>query len=329
MTQAIAPFREALARGDLSAARAAFVSACAPDVVGHLCHPFGDVVGAEAIFDALYAPLARAWPDLERRDFIVITGADQAGADWIGCAGTYLGLFETTWRGIPPTGHLAYMRFHEFFRVKSGKVHEIQMIWDIPQVMHQARVWPMAPSLGLEWHVPGPASCDGLGPHDPAASELSRSHVIDMLTAMIRHPAEPPEAMEMPRFWHEDMSWYGPSGIGTMRGIDAFRTRHQIPFLAAMPDRGQHEDEITHHFFAEGAYVGVTGWPNMAQTLTGGGWLGLPGTGQKVMLRSLDFWRLERGKIRENWVLVDLLHLYDQLGIDVFARMRELIGESR
>lgn len=29
-------------------------------------------------------------------------------------------------------------------------------------------------------------------------------------------------------------------------------------------------------------------------------------------------------KIRENWVLVDLLHVYDQIGVDVFSRMREL-----
>ena len=49
---------------------------------------------------------------------------------------------------------------------------------------------------------------------------------------------------------------------------------------------------------------------------------GLPPTG-KLEMRSLDFWRMENGKIRENWVTVDLLHVYEQLGIDVFARMRE------
>jgi hypothetical protein len=40
-------------------------------------------------------------------------------------------------------------------------------------------------------------------------------------------------------------------------------------------------------------------------------------------MRSLDFWRLEHGLIRENWVLVDLLDAYRQLGVDVFARLRE------
>jgi len=90
-----------------------------------------------------------------------------------------------------------------------------------------------------------------------------------------------------------------------------------------MPDRGQYEDEVTHHFFGDGPFAAVTGWPNMAQTHSADGWLGLPPTGKKVTLRSLDFWRVEAGKIRENWVLVDLLDVYRQLGLDVFARMRE------
>ena len=40
-------------------------------------------------------------------------------------------------------------------------------------------------------------------------------------------------------------------------------------------------------------------------------------------MRSLDFWRCENGLIRENWVLVDLLHVYRQIGVDVLGRMRE------
>jgi hypothetical protein len=90
-----------------------------------------------------------------------------------------------------------------------------------------------------------------------------------------------------------------------------------------MPDRGQHPEGLQSAFFAEGPYVAVTGWPNMRQTLTGGGWLGLPPTNTRIDLRSLDFWRLENGLIRENWVLVDLLHVQQQLGHDLLARMRE------
>ncbi len=70
--------------------------------------------------------------------------------------------------------------------------------------------------------------------------------------------------------------------------------------------------------------MAVTGWPNMSQTLSGGGWLGIAPTGRKITLRSLDFWRLEAGRIRENWVLVDLLDMWSQIGVDVLGRMRQL-----
>jgi hypothetical protein len=76
--------------------------------------------------------------------------------------------------------------------------------------------------------------------------------------------------------------------------------------------------------FGDGDYVGVTGWPNMGMTLSGDGWLGIAPANQALTMRSLDFWRIENGLIRENWVLVDLLHVYHQLGVDPFARMREI-----
>ena len=52
--------------------------------------------------------------------------------------------------------------------------------------------------------------------------------------------------------------------------------------------------------------------------------MGIAPGNQALTMRSLDFWRCEGDVIRENWVTVDLLHVYDQLGVDVFERMREL-----
>lgn len=296
----------------------------ARDCMVHMCHPFGDL-GADAFYAACFAPLRVALPDVERRDTICVAGTTPEGGDWVGCCGSYVGTFVAPFLDIPPTGHLAHMRFHEFYRIVGGKVVEVQAIWDIPELMMQARAWPMAPGLGREWHVPGPMTQDGLADRaeDGRRTGQSLSHVLDMLGALSRHPVEPVAAMELERFWHPKMSWYGPAGIGTARGIAGFRHWHQIPFLNAMPDRGQYPEEIAAHFFAEGDYVAVTGWPDMMQTVSGDGWLGIVPSGQKIALRSLDFWRMEGGKIRENWVLVDMLHVYAQLGVDVFARLRE------
>ena len=324
--QLIAPLRAAMYDFDEKGVRSALNDLVVPDAAMHLCFPFETVTGTDAFYDIAYQDLFKALPDLERRDTIVMAGETQDGADWVGCGGYYTGVFERPWLDIPPTGHQVVMRFHEFYHFVDGKVTEFQGLWDIPEVMMQAGAWPMPPSLGREFHVPGPSTQDGIidGVSDPGEAFASRQLIVDMLTALKRHPLEGgPEVMEMDRFWHPRMNWYGPSGIGTGRGISGFRNWHQIPFLNAMPDRGQYVDEINYHFFGEANYAAVTGWPNMIQSLTQGGWMGMAPTGKRFTMRSLDFWRIETGKIRENWVLVDLLHAYDQHGVDVLARLRE------
>ena len=306
--------------------RQALAKLCADDCLFRLAHPLGEVQGVDAFYDRAYAPLLDAWPDLERRDFIVMAGADDYDNDWVGCGGYYTGVFTGPWLNIPPTGHVVHMRFHEFYRFVDGKVVEMQSLWDIPEVMMQANAWPMAPSLGREWLVPGPATNDGLvaGPHDAEWGEATRQHIIEMLEYLKKHPSDPdPAVMEPERFWHPRMVWYGPAGIGTGRGFAGFRNWHQIPFLAAMPDRGFERHKIKYHFFGDREYAAVTGWPNMIQTVTHDGWMGIAPAGKKITMKSLDFWRLEDGLIRENWVMVDLLEAYLDLGVDVMARLAE------
>ena len=322
----IAPLLQAMYHFDANGVRAQLRDLIASDAVVHMPYPLGDMTEPDAFYDRCYAPLLASWPDLERRDWIVMAGQTDQGDDWVGCGGHYVGTFVAPWLDIPPTGHLTHMRYHEFFRFVDGQIVEIQAIWDIPEVMMQARAWPMAPSLGREFCIPGPATLDGKvpGPWNADQSNASCQHVLDMLAYLTKYPSQGgPEVMEMDRFWHPKMNWYGPAGIGTGRGISGFRNWHQIPFLRAMPDRGQDVDGLTLHFFGDGDYVAVTGWPNMVQTLSQDGWMGIAPAGKRITLKSLDFWRIENGLIRENWVLVDLLDAYHQLGIDVLARMRE------
>lgn len=298
----------------------------AQDAAIHLAFPLGDLDGPTGLLENAYRPLLAAIPDLERRDFIAMAGRANDGADWVGCAGHYMGVFERPWLDIPPTQQAVAMRYHEFFRIENSKIVEMQAIWDIPQLMMQAQAWPLAPSLGVEWLVPGPATEDGtaLRPCDELKTRNSVNHVEAMLTSLGKHPRDGgPEIMTLERYWHPKMCWYGPAGIGTARRISGFRHWHQIPFLKALPDRRVYELAKS-AMFGDGDYVAVTGWPNMQMTVTGGGWLGIAPAGQAITMRSLDFWRCENGTIRENWVLIDLLHVYDQLGLDVFSRMREL-----
>ena len=320
------PLRQALYHYDPESVKTALTGVFADDVLVQLSFPFETLADADELYELAYKPLQQAIPDIEGRDTIVIGGCTDKGDHWVGCCGHFTGTFQNAWLDIPPTGHQVAFRYHEFYRFVDDKVVEVQAIWDIPELMVQANAWPMAPGLGRQWRALSPATQDGIvtTPYDEAQSQASCQHIIDMLAAMIRHPKQGgPEVMELEKFWHPKMSWYGPATMGTFRGIEGFRHWHQIPFLNAMPDRGQHDDEVSFHFFGDANYAAVTGWPNMKQTLSQGGWLGLPPSDKTITLRSLDFWRIENGLIRENWVLVDLLSVYDQLGVDVFARLRE------
>jgi len=319
----IEPYRSAMAEAVEGSVRAAMSTLFARDATLHLCHPFGDLTGPDAYWQSCLEPLLTAMPDLERRDMILLAGTTPEGQEWICAMGNYMGTFSAPFLGIPPTGHLAHMRYHEFFCVEEGQITQMQAIWDIPELMMQARSWPMAPQLGAYLCTPAPMPCDGLAVSGDGQATMD--HVIDMLTALCRYPANPdPAVMELERFWHPRFNWYGPAGIGTARGIAGFRNWHQIPFLRAMPDRKLDAmGDLKSHWIAEDAYVCETGWPNMRLTLSQDGWMGIAPTGREVLLRSLDFWRLENGLIRENWVLVDLLDLYAQVGVDVLARLQE------
>ena len=321
----IAKYREALYNLEPSRLLSVMKEVFAEDCVFHMCFPFGDMTGPEEYYNKVFLPMLEAMPDLERRDYIDIAGDSHNHGNWVGSAGYWIGVFEKHWLDIPPSCAPVAMRYHEFFRVEEDKVVEFQGIWDMIHFMKQADAWPLSPSLGVDWVGPAPAIQNGLnsGERDKEKSEATCRLIIDMLDHLILHPKQGPEAMELEKFWHPKMTWYGPAGIGTNRRISGFRNWHQIPFLKAMPDRGSTEG-LDDHFFGDGNFAAATGWPNMQMVYSADGWLGLPPVGKKIGMRSLDFWREEGGLIRENWVLVDILDVYDQLGVDVFNRMREM-----
>tara|TARA_B100000780_G_scaffold260688_1_gene212638 strand:+ start:815 stop:1825 length:1011 start_codon:yes stop_codon:yes gene_type:complete len=322
--QLINMIRSSLYDFDLNNVRDAIEKAFHSDALIQLSFPFETLPGGpDGLYSRVFVPLSVAIPDLERRDTILMSGTTDSGKQWVGCCGYYTGTFTKPWLDINPTGHQISLRFHEFYRVELGQIVEMQAIWDIPELMMQANAWPMVPSLGREWHVPGPATQDGIIStiRDDTRSNQSLKIVSDMCASLANFSTGGADAMALDDYWHPRCNWYGPSGIGTGRGLSGFRNWHQIPFLNALPDRGGIPE--TRNMFADGDYIGFTAWPGMRMTVSGDGWLGIAPAGQQITMRSLDFWRCEKGLIRENWVLIDLLDVYDQLGIDVLGRMRE------
>ena len=156
------PLRQSMVDFDLAQVEAVMSRLFSEEAILQLAYPFETMSSPARYCNEAYGSLLRAFPDLERRDTIVIAGTAGNSADWVGCAGYYTGTFVQPWLNIPPTGHQASLRFHEFYRFENQQVVELQAIWDIPELMMQAGAWPMAPSLGREWHVPGPATQDGI-----------------------------------------------------------------------------------------------------------------------------------------------------------------------
>ena len=327
----IGRFRRALYDLDPAALPRQLEELFAPDALIQLGCPHDSMTGPAALWQQAYQPLLQAIPDLERRDYIVMSGPDEDEA-WLACAGYYTGVFENPWLDIPATRQLVTMRFSEFFRINNDKIVAMHGLWDIPELMLQARAWPMAPSLGRDIHVPGPATQDGLirGPYDPLRAATSMKLVNDMLEGLGKYAEGGTEAMQLDRYWHPKMNWYGPAGIGSNRRLSGFRNWHQIPFLAGLPNRGSNTDKPHRQcYFADGDYVAFCGFNAMHMNVSGDGWMGIVPGDQRITMTSLDFWRCEAGRIRENWVLVDLLDVYRQLGVDVFRRMREFSADRQ
>ena len=303
---------------------------CAENVRLRAPHPLGDFSGVDAAVDGFWKPLRRAFPDLERR-FDILMSVALAGRRWTCATGHFVGTFTADYLDIPATGGAVFLRHAEFRRLTAdGRADQIILFMDFPDLMRQAGVWPLPPSLGAEILFPSPATQDGviLTESDPLASEKTSALVGAMLKGLSQYRGDLAElkSMGQSRFWHPRMMWHGPAGIGTTRGLRGFEDFHQRPFLAAFPDRCGAE-AAAHP--AEGMYCASFGWPSMRMTHTGGGWLGLPPTGRKLTMRVADFWRREKTLLRENWVFIDIPDVLSQMGLDVFARMRLSLGVGR
>lgn len=313
----------------------------APDAEWRGSHPLNEMSGAEAIAARVWHPLAQAFPDLERRDLILVGGRYQ-GRDYVAAVGHYCGTFRRDWLTIPATGRPVYIRYGEVHQVVEGRIVQSNCLWDILDVIRQAGFWPIAPSLGTEGMWPGPITADGivLTPQAPSTSAASLAQTLAMHCTLgsynDEHEAGREGLLAMPQkeHWHPKMMWYGPSGIGTTRGLQGFVDYHQLPFRTAFPNRkgGGQWDEIAEmkarhgggHYIriGDGSYSVTGGWPSVFAMHSGGGFLGVGPTGRPVTMRVMDFYLHHEGLIRENWVPLDVLDLLNQMGVDVIARMQ-------
>ena len=332
---------EFLARMASTDRMAALREHCHPDCRFEVFHPFNTLVGVEAAEAAFWAPLKTSFPNYEHRVAFTIAG-EYEGRDMVSTWGQVMGTFDEPWIGIPPTKDLTFLRFGFAAIVREGKIAKAYVLLDILDVMRQAGFYPLREMPGSAEAWPFPPQDTGASgrAHDPVLGEKSL-RIIREMQAGLPKPDEIKLLATRPGnhspHWHDNMNWYGPAGIGSGRGLRGFRDVHGSLFLQAFPDRGGWrrepsgaQDAPGHYMrLGDGRYACTGGWPSLRGTHLGGEWLGLPPTGRLVQMRVADWYRLdEDDKIIDNWVMMDIPHILQQMGLDLFHDLKFRVDRS-
>lgn len=291
-------------------------------------HPFYEKSGVESVVSDFWRPLRNAFKNLQRREDVFFAGlndVDNGKTVWTCSMGHFVGLFDSDWLNIPHTGRLGHLRYAEFMCVREGEIVESALFFDLIGLMHEAGVYPLPPMSGSYFVYPGPRTHDGR--LVAAQDETETQATIELINCMIADLDSinhlngercPPELLA--RTWHDDMTWYGPCGIGASFTIERYQEQHQHPFRLNLADKtyNGHVARI-----AEGSYGGFFGWSNLSNRNTGG-FLGLPAAATSSEMRVVDVYRREGDKLAENWVFIDLPFYLKQQGLDVLERLAQL-----
>ena len=296
-----------------------------PDVTWRGMHPWHDQRGIASIADRFWIPLTTALVRPQRRVDVLFAGDNSLEGEpgvWVAAMGHILALFDAPFLGIQPTGKIVMLRFAEFSRVVEGRIVEQAFFCDLLHLMAQAGQYPLPGMTGAQLVQPGPMTSDGvlMQPQDVAEGEKTLNLInamIGMISTVNATDTPPDPRDELAQHWHDDMLWWGPTGIGATYTIDRYIQQHQQPFRTQLGAR-QFNGHITR--FAEGNYGGFFGWPNLTMECTGP-YLGLPPSGKKADMRVVDIYRRDGDKLAENWIFIDMLHFLNMQVLDVLAQL--------
>lgn len=193
-----------------------------------------------------------------------------------------------------------------------GRISYNWMMIDMVSLLHQSghRVLPK-PNLSEDLGVRPPRAFDG----SPAPAsffvnekdtEASRSIVLSCL----QH--EWGERKGVCAKWADDLTWYGPAGIGVAQNKDQYQREFVQKVYSAFLDMTLRVDVLT----CEGNYCGAHGYIHGVHV---GEWLGQSATGKHVSIRFGSHWHIRDGAILEGWTMLDLPALFKQLGRDLFS----------
>ncbi len=316
--------------GDLDAAapgeetRVVFRQFSADGLAYRGVHPFNVLTGSDSVADLVWSPLKAAMPILQRRKDIYLGGHNSLPGRsglWVVEMGNLLGDFTQDWLSMPATGKATYLPYVSFYRIENDRIVEMVEFLDLLAAMTQAGLNPwLQDQSGGFLMSPGPRTHDGLldGPQDAAATEKTFALTHEMLADLAKSYTSPADHIK--RYWHEEMNWFGPAGIGASLGFAGYRRGHTEPFEHKLDIVDILPEEVT---AAEGNFSAVMWWPCLRMRNTGD-YMGVPANDAVAEMRVVDVYRREGDKLAENWIFIDMLHFLKNQGVDVPANLQKV-----
>lgn len=311
------------------------------DVSWNVSAPIDQLLGVDAVIADFWLPLLDSFPDLKRAPYVFMGGIDESsqlyatagGEEWVSGCGYLTGTFVKDWLGIPATRKKTNIFFGVFYVLREGKVAETYLQLDILAVMRQAGYQALPPAPGAEGgKIPAPLAKDGilLTEQDPLESRKSLELVQAMGKGMRRYlrgrDGGDLRSMEQDKYWHPDMKWYGPSGIGACFSKEEYEDFHQRPWLEGFGDRNISREGSGRRMgrVGEGLYCAGGIW-DTAYSRHNGAYAGVPASGKLLTLRDFDWWKREGDYLIENWVPIDMIDLFRQMDVDLMEWLRDQI----
>ena len=304
----------------------------ANDIKINCFHPINEFTGLNKFKEKFWKPLFNSIPDIERREQIVIGGTFRDKIQ-IGSISTLSGIFKKSWLGISPNEKMINLKCCEIHELKNDKIVESHILIDLLDLMLQTNQYPINKSRGSEGNWLNPFNRDGVNffEKNVEVSKASLEQSLVMQRSLnIKPELEVKTDQELKEklknhpqsdYWHNKMIWYGPSGIGTARSLDGFIEHHQMPFRKTFKERNYwklgHYSEL-----GDGKFSLTAGWNSIQAVYGSDDWLGFKPNNQNVTMRVMDFYHHDEGKIRENWVPIDIIHILKQIDIDVLELIK-------
>ncbi len=307
---------------------AALPDLMAPDVLWSGPWPVKEARSSGAMAEIWAKPMAAAFPEMHRQVHILTAGLSEGRADggpdgrlWAAGTGYLVGRPVAEVFGIPAAERPLRLRWGEFLCIEDGKIVEVQMILDFVDWFEQIGRPVLPRSNGAPGVWPAATAYDGVLKTDQNPSDTEQTMTLgrDLLYGGLNgFDQDGLESMGMAKYFHPNLKWYGPGGIGACLSFKEFQDLHQSVWLHAFPDRKVQDLSA---LFAEGRVLSATGTAGVLARHTGD-YLGTPASGADLEIFGIDFWLRSDGQFTENWVFVDMIKLFSQMGVDLFERMR-------